>query len=85
MRLARPFEVSAKRREDGSISQASWDPLKLDPTLRRWHVTLSSGLVAHSSVREKGLGSTNWLVTIVEPLALAVPQFPNLCNGIPLR
>lgn len=59
--------------------------LKFDPPLEWWHVTLSSGPAA-LSFRGKGA----WVlpavwVTLVKPLALTIPQFPNLPNDIGLR
>lgn len=55
------------------------------PQVVAWHVTLASGVVTHSSI---GKGArvlpTGW-VTLVEPLAFAVPQFPNLSHETGLR
>lgn len=55
------------------------------PQAVAWHVTLASGMVTHSSI---GKGArvlpTGW-VTLVEPLAFTVPQFPSLSRETGVR
>lgn len=64
--------------------QRGWQPLtallgflKPDPTVEQWHGTLPSGKGAW-------VPSASW-VTLVKPLVLTVPQFPNLSSEIGLR